>query len=120
MTSLYQKLGGEATLKHVVNSLYQKILADKFLAPVFVPYDMNRLKRSQVEFFAQALGGGSTYYGRDMGTAHAHLNLTNRHFDEVVEYLVKTLEEFHVQSSDIETILKALSPLRKDIVTREG
>ncbi len=116
MGSLYQKLGGEPTVKLVVARLYDKILSDHFLAPVFEPYDMNFLKRQQVAFFAQALGGGATYYGRGMEDAHAHLGLTDRHFDGVVGYLVATLRELQVDADDIDVILNLLAPLRLEIV----
>ncbi len=115
-TSLYQKLGGEGTIKAVVEEFYKRVLADRALAPVFNGVDLNRLKRHQGLFISQALGGPRQYDGRTMLEAHQAFLITSKQFDLVVGHLAETLQHFKADSEDINTILTKISPLKRDIV----
>ncbi len=114
--SLYDKLGGEATIKAVVEEFYRRILADARLAPIFSGADMGSLKRHQALFISQALGGPKQYDGRSMYEAHAHLEITEGQFNAVASHLVGTLKHFRVGQSDIDTVLGAIAPLKSQIV----
>jgi hemoglobin len=115
--SLYDKLGGEATIKAVVEEFYRRILADRRLAPIFAGVEMGRLKRHQALFISQALGGPRAYDGRSMAEAHAHLDISAAHFDWVAGHLVATLRHFKVGQADIDTVLGVVAPLKALIVT---
>ena len=118
-TNLYEKLGGEVTIKAVVEEFYKRVLGNPQLKPVFEGTDMGRLKRHQALFISQALGGPKLYDGRDMKAAHAGLGITGEQFDAVATHLVDTLNHFKVGQADIDTIVGVVGPLRDQVVSSE-
>ena len=99
-----------------VDDFYERALGDPVLAPYFAHIEMRRLKSHMRAFLAVAVGGPEIYAGRDMGAAHAHLNVTGEAFDHVVEHLVATLDWLGVPPNVIEAIGAKLLPLRAVIV----
>jgi hemoglobin len=57
---------------------------------------MDGMRAKQKSFLTFAFGGPNQYSGKDMRTAHAHMNLTETHFDAVMENLGATLKELGV------------------------
>lgn len=114
--SLYEKLGGEQTIKTVVEKFYGRVLGDDSLAPFFEGADMVNLKRHQALFISQALGGPKQYDGKSMFEAHKHLAITGEQFDSVAGHLVATLRELGVGQADIDTVVGVVAPLKDDIV----
>jgi len=115
--SIYDSIGGAPAVHAAVDDFYQRVLSDPSLAPFFTSVDMDKLKAHQRSFIAAAIGGPEIFQGRDMGTAHAGLGVSDANFDSVVSHLVATLTSLSVPEDIIGQIGAALSPLRSDIVT---
>ncbi len=122
--TIYEQLGGEASIKATVEAFYDRVLGDPLLQPFFVNIDMPRLKAKQVTFLSQALGGPAQYQGPGMKQAHAHLLIEEPHFTRVAEHLVQTFTALQVPQPLIDQIVTLVSPLASDIVntptTTEG
>jgi hemoglobin len=103
-----------------VDLFYEKVIGDPNLAAYFEGVDLGRLKGHQRAFIGAALGGPEAYQGRDMGSAHAGLGVTDAVFDAVVGHLVTTLGELGIPEVTISQIGDALAPLRSDIVTKSA
>ena len=114
--SVYEKIGGEPAVTAAVNAFYERVLADPLLQGIFQHTNLDVLKRQQVAFFTQALGGPERYRGPDMKTAHAHLAIQQEHFNRVAEHLVATLQSLGVGQAEIQAVVEAVSPLASDIV----
>lgn len=114
--TIYEQIGGSASVGAAVEIFYDKILADPSLAAYFAGTDMARLKGHQRAFITAALGGPDSYTGRDMGAAHAELGVTSDAFGSVVGHLVATLTELQVPAEVIEQIGAKLAPLESQIV----
>ena len=114
--TLYQKFGGEGTIKAVVEDFYKRVLANPALRSYFARADMARLKRHQALFISQALGGPKQYDGRDMKSAHRGMNITADHFDQVVGHLVDSLRSFGVDWPSVDQVIKTVAPLKSSIV----
>ena len=99
-----------------MEEFYRRIVADARLARFFARVDMAQLKRHQALFISQALGGPKQYDGRSMAEAHAHLDISEAHFNAVAGHLVATLKHFKVSQADIDTVVAAVAPLKADIV----
>ena len=91
--SLYDQLGGEATVNLAVEKFYKKVLNNEELIEFFEEVNMEKLRQHQKNFITLVLGGPNEYKGRDMRKADEHLKLNDRHFDIVVGHLVSTLTE---------------------------
>lgn len=115
--SLYEKYGGEGTIKALVDSFYESMLSDPALAPVFEATDLGRLKRHQALFISQALGGPKQYEGRDMASAHEGLAITGEQFERVGGHLQKAMEGLGVEPEDVSTIMGIVASLKDDIVS---
>lgn len=120
--TLYDRLGGQTAIAAVVDSFVARVAADPringfFAAAAADPARMAALKARLVEQICQGTGGPCTYTGKDMQTAHAGMNITNAHFDALVEDLVATLQAFNVAQADQDALLGILGPMRPQIVS---
>jgi hemoglobin len=114
--TLYESIGGEPTVRAVVDEFYRRVVADPDLAHHFTGVDLGRVKAHQRAFLAAAVGGPTAYQGRSMADAHAGLGITGAAFDTVVAHLVAALTRLNVPTTEIARIATALAPLRDDIV----
>jgi hemoglobin len=94
--SLYEQLGGETAVDAAVDLFYRKVLSDARVAKFFDTVDMDGMRAKQKSFLTFAFGGPNSYSGKDMRSAHARMNLTEEHFDAVMENLGATLKELGV------------------------
>ena len=115
--SVYEKIGGEASVAKAVERFYSKLTSDPDAAVFFENADVVELKTRQRMFLTAALGGPDAYEGRDMRAAHAHLHLTDADFDHFLDCLAETLTELEFEPDRIEDILRSLAPLRLEIVS---
>ncbi|MEM6291147.1 MAG: group 1 truncated hemoglobin [Myxococcota bacterium] len=96
MGTLFERIGGDGAMMAAVNLFYEKVCADELVGPFFTELDMDKQTMKQVAFLSRALGGPKEFHGRDLREAHAHLGLTDAHFDRVAELLTSTLKEMDV------------------------
>ena len=119
--SVYEEIGGEASVDKAVDIFYRKVLADDRISEFFDGVDMDAQAAKQKSFITMALGGPNNYTGRDMRQAHAKLverGLNDGHFDAVVENLGSTLTELGVPEATVSAIATQLEGLRADILGR--
>ncbi len=77
--SLYERVGGEATFRRLVDAFYARVEADPLLRPMFPP-DMEAGKRAQFLFLSQFFGGPTTYM-----LERGHPRLRMRHAPFVID-----------------------------------
>ncbi|HXV40351.1 MAG TPA: group 1 truncated hemoglobin [Steroidobacteraceae bacterium] len=116
--SLYERLGGEAAIKAVVDEFVANVGADARINHYFANADLDRLKGHLVNQIGQASGGPQQYTGRDMKTAHAGMGIDGPAFDALVEDLVKALDKFAVPEQEKSELLAVLGPMRSAIVEK--
>jgi len=73
MSSLYERLGGEAAIDAAVKIFYDKVLADTRISHFFEGIPMEKLIGHQKMFLTVAFGGSNNYSGRGMAAAHKRL-----------------------------------------------
>ncbi|MBQ0760654.1 group 1 truncated hemoglobin [Zhongshania sp.] len=118
MTTLYERIGGEAAVDKAVDIFYDKIMADGRISAFFENIDMFALARKQKLFLTMVFGGPSDYSGEDMRTAHAGMGINNEHFNAVVENLAGTLSELGVGADDIAEVAKIADSVRDEVLNR--
>jgi len=116
--SLYDRLGGEAAIRAVVDEFVANVAADTRINKWFENADIERLKGHLVNQIGQASGGPQVYTGRDMKTTHAGMAIDDAAFNALVEDLVKALDKFNVQQQEKDELLGLLGPMRSDIVEK--
>lgn len=63
MTSLYKRLGGEASVNAAVDVFYGKVMADDSVNHFFDGVDMEKQIKKQKVFLTLAMGGPNIYSG---------------------------------------------------------
>ena len=116
--SLYERLGGEAAIKAVVDEFVAMVGADSRINRYFANANLDRLKGHLVNQIGQASGGPQQYTGRDMKTAHAGMGIDEPAFNALVEDLVKALDKFAVPEQEKNELLGLLGPMKGDIVEK--
>ena len=118
--ALYDRLGGGPAIKAVVESFYDKVLAEPLVQPVFAGSDTGALRRHLALFLSQVTGGPREYDGRELAEAHRHLHITGEQFDVVANALLATLTEFGVGPEETDQLMGIAASARAEIVTAPG
>lgn len=92
-STLYDRIGGEEGIALLVDSFYERVLADPELKHYFEGKPLDKLRRMQREFFAMATGGPIVYTGRPLSQIHRPLAISRREFQRFTEHLIQTLEQ---------------------------
>lgn len=118
--SLYTRLGGYDAIAAVVDSLLERLHADRQLGRFWTsPRSVDTSRRERqlaVDFIAGAAGGPTFYLGRDMKTAHAGMGITRSDYQAFVRHTVATLDSFKVPEREKAEVLAFLSSLEPEIV----
>ncbi|WP_226012055.1 group I truncated hemoglobin [Halomicrobium salinisoli] len=115
--TLYERIGGRETVDALVETFYDRVLADESLEPYFEDADPAELEAHQKQFITYAAGGADEWNGRSMAEAHEHLDVTDAAFDRVTEHLDESLRTHDVAEADREELLDAVAALRNEVVT---
>jgi truncated hemoglobin YjbI len=116
MTSLYERVGGAATVTRLVDEFYARVLVDPDLAPTFAHTPMTTLTRMQREYFTAALGGPETYSGLSLREAHHGHHVTERQYARFAEHLLDTLRGVITDPDDVDAVMTRLTQHAEDVV----
>ena len=120
--SLYDRLGGAYPIAVVVDDFIDRLLIDDTLnANPAIKEARGRVPAPGLKFHVttmvcEATGGPCKYVGRDMKTAHAKLNITQKEWDAMVADFRKTLNKFKVPVKEQEELIQIVGSTKKDIV----
>lgn len=115
---LYDRLGGQAAIRAVVDDFIGNVAADTRINKRFASADIPRLKTRLVEQICEASGGPCKYAGASMLDAHRGMNISDAEFTALVEDLVKSLDKFKVPAPEKNELLAALGSMKPQIVGR--
>ncbi len=124
MSTLYEKLGGEKTVKLVVDKFYERVLNDDRIKHFFTSVDMFKQKIHQLDFLTYAFEGSERYRGSTMRAVHQKLvqeqGLSDEHFDAFIEDLVATLKELEISPALIEEAVAVAGSVehRQEVLNR--
>jgi hemoglobin len=116
--TIFDKYGGFSVVSRVVLSFYDRILDSPLTRPYFNGVNMKRLIDHQTKFMATIMGGPASYTREQIERAHAHLGITEPAFDETVELLKETLEDFDFEDGDIDLVADEMGSYRHVIITQ--
>jgi len=114
--TLFEQVGGQAAVKTAVTVFYNRVTDDASLAKWFDGVDLSKLRAHQRAFLSAALDGPPVFAGRDLGEAHAGMEITNEAFDSIVRHLAVTLDDLAVPREVIAQVEERLEALRAEIV----
>ena len=114
--SLYDRAGGRDAINKVVKETVRLHLVNDKIKGLLDGVDSERLIQQVTDFLVVATGGEGEYTGRDMETAHAHLNLTNADFLAAGGDLKKAMQTTGLGEDETQEILCAFVSLRAAVV----
>ena len=117
-TAMLDAFHGHEGIDRIVADLVTTNLADPRIADIFRGQDLVRLRRVLGEHFCYLLGGGCTYTGRDMRTAHANMGVQAKDMNALVTNLQAAMTREGVAFGAQNAFLSKLAPMRRDVVTR--
>jgi len=120
--SLYERLGGLAPISVVVDDFIDALVPDAELnANPAIAAARQRVPASYLKFHVtsmvcQATGGPCQYAGRTMKDSHAHLHITAKEWDRMVEILGQILERYGVPEAESKELVAIVESTKADIV----
>lgn len=94
--SLFERLGGEARLRAIIDVFVDRVMDDVMIGFFFRKVDRGALKRREYEFAAAHLGAGTPYGGRPLDEAHAPHPIMGGQFNRRMKLLERTLADLNV------------------------
>jgi len=123
--SLYDRLGGEAAIRLVVDDFVARgagnarvNFARTGTQKEWKATDENvmKLKNGLVAFISENTGGPRGYRGKDMKTAHRGMMISNAEFDALAGDLKASLDKYNVPQKEQDELLAIVGSTRGDIV----
>ena len=114
--SLYERLGGEAGVRKIVNDVLDKNYNNPLIGHHFGKVNMDKLKQLVFEFFSMGTGGPHKYTGRDMLTAHTGLQISEKDFQIANTDTIKALEENGIGEALRNEVIAILDSMRGDVI----
>lgn len=117
-TSLYQRLGGQPGVEKIVDGVLYGIEHDQSIVHHFADTDIPRFRRLLIEQFCELSGGPCKYSGASMQESHTGFQITQAHFDALVNHLITAMQHHNVPVEAQNELLAILAPMYKDVVYR--
>jgi hemoglobin len=120
--SLYDRLGGAYAIATLVDDFIERLFVNDTLnANPAIKQARDRVPKAGLKFHVttlvcQATGGPCKYVGRDMKTAHAHLNITEKQWEAMVADFRKSLDAFKVPAAEQGELIGIVGGTKSDIV----
>lgn len=111
--TLFYKLGGNSSIRAVVNEFYDRMMNDPKVSGVFKDVDLVALRKHQAEFIAYALGGPVKYESNTLQEAHKGFNITESQYETTIRHLNASLRKLNVELDDIakiEAFIRSVKP----------
>jgi len=119
--TIFDEIGGDAGVNKVVDSFYNKMIADDRINKLFEDIYLPILISHQRAFIKFSLDDGdSGYTGKPLREAHATLvdkkGLNDFHFDVVKELFEESLNEANIQEEKKSEIIEFIETTRKEVL----
>lgn len=110
-TTIYEWVGGQETIRRLVEAFYPKVLEHPLLRPIF-PEDIHPVKEKQYMFLSQFFGGPALYteqYGHPMMRArHLPFEITPERADAWLDCMERAMIEIGLTDEERDLMLTRL------------
>jgi len=114
--SLFDAIGGLATLQNVHKIFYDKVYVHPWLGKFFAGHDQTSIETRQTQFMAEKMGSDKPYFGKEMKMAHRAMYVTPELFEIRRELLRESINQAGVPDELAERWLKIDSAFYRQIV----
>ena len=117
--SLFERLGGTEGITVIAKDIVQRHLDNPDISTRFSEgsgVDLQQLGKFVVEFLTAGSGGQGEYTGRDMASAHAHMNINEREFISVMNDISKALKAYGVSDETHDELIGISYSLKDEVM----
>jgi len=119
--SLFERLGGTDGISLIVDDIVEAHLVNPVIAEVFIPLSedpehLASFKTHVKEFLSAGTGGGATYTGKDLPTAHKGLNTTEKEFMSAVDDILMVLAKHNIDEETKKDMLYILYSMKGAVI----
>lgn len=118
--TLYDKLGGEAKLRQIIDTFIERLFEDRMIGFFFRAADRKRIKEMEFQLTACFLGADVQYRGRPLAEVHAKLPIMGGQFARRLQILRETLEAYDLPQEIRDAWLDHTESLRPLITGDSG
>ena len=116
--TLFEKLGGEAKLRQIIDVFIDRVFADPMIGFFFRNANKARLKEMEYQLTAEFLGANVVYQGKPLDRAHSQHPIMGGQFMRRMQILRETLEESGVPP-DVRAEWLAHTERLRPLITRD-
>lgn len=114
--TIWDRYGGYSFVAKAVDDFYAQVLLSQNLVPYFENINMERLIEHQIETIGAVMGGPYELDVEMLRIAHAHLKITQDHFNEVAVILADTLKTNGLSPEDANELMAIVATTQDFIV----
>ena len=114
--SLYDEIGGHKTLNTIYGVAITRIYTDPVIGHYFKGVPKKHLRDQLVLQTCELIGGPCEYDGKSMEESHKDLNIKEREFYILVEYVQGAMRDVGLTYQQENRILKKLAPMKYETV----
>ena len=114
--SLYDEIGGHKTLNTIYGVAITRIYTDPVIGHYFKGVPKKHLRDQLVLQTCELIGGPCEYDGKSMVESHKDLNIKEREFYILVEYVQGAMRDVGLTYQQENRILKKLAPIKYETV----
>ncbi len=114
--TLYERIGGESAIDRLIDTFYDRVLADSELAPFFAQTSMDKLRRMQKAFFSIALDGPEIDSHISLTAAHAGRGIERRHLSRFTDHLLQTFRGTGIEETSANEIVGRIATYSEQIL----
>ncbi len=117
--NLYQRLGGYDVIASIIDDMLARMRADPKMQRFAAGRSADSLARARqllVDQICALSGGPCVYIGRDMGTSHAGLKISDDEWAANLRYTTQALEKHNIPAKEQAEFIELFERYKSDIV----
>ncbi len=116
-TSLYERLGGVERISRLAMDIVALHYNNPLIKTRFEQVkDRGQLERNISDFICAGTGGPQTYAGKDVLSAHKHMNIDERELVSAIDDVMTAMTRNGYEQAEKNDILAILYSLKGDVV----
>ncbi|MGK2947239.1 MAG: group I truncated hemoglobin [Acidimicrobiales bacterium] len=114
---LLERLGGPMGVRSVTDALYDRLLADDEIGPLFAETHLPVQRAAMAAYLVALCSGTASSAGERLRLAHVDQGVTDRHFSIMTSHLADVLGAAHADEEAAADLLELVTSRRADVVS---
>lgn len=119
--TLYERLGGYDVIAAFMTDYISRIRADPAFARFSGGRGADKKKKDlqlNIDYMCKVTGDSHYYFGRDMKTAHAGLEINNAEWEANMRHLTEALDKHKIPQREKQEVIALVAGMKREIVEK--